>query len=510
MKRLHDLIDHWAGKLPERTCIIDDDGSAYTFGELHKASVAAAACLAERGATGGDRILLVVENSYSAICFALAASRLDCWITPVNARMSAHEIARVAAHADPAVMIFCHTVSREARNHAGNYSAGPISGPFGSVRIASKQSAQREEVHVDPREQVAALFYTTGTTGPPKGVMLTHFNLLNAGRLSAQVRNCGTEDMVLCTAPLTHVFGFVTIVLGALSAGARLQLMARFDEADVLTALSRGVTYFPAVPMMHARILDYAGRHNIKQVDAPSLKYVSAGSAPLDQNWKRRAEQFYGQTLNNGYGITETSAGIATTLPQSPVRGMGVGPVIPGHEVRIVPALDQSHLDNDIGEVLIRGPNVMKGYYKNPEATSAALDGDGFFHTGDLGRLDLDGTLEIAGRIKELIIRSGFNVYPPEVEAALTTHESVLIAAVIGHQLADANEDVLAFVEPVPGNSIDEQALKTHARRRLAPYKVPTRIFIVASLPKADSGKILKARLAKTFSALINAPPAQS
>lgn len=504
MRRIHDMVDRWATELPDRSVIIDYDGLIYTFNDLRQASLKAADCLTTLGVQSGDRIMLVAENSFPAISFVLAASRLDCWIVPVNARMSAHELDRVRRHAGPSAAVFTHMVSPDAANHADQCSAVGAAGSFGSVRIEASPRQDQEECHLDPQDQVAVLFYTTGTTGDPKGVMLTHGNVINAGRTSAEVRGCAPHDKLLCAIPMTHVFGFVSVIMAALSAGATMQLIDRFDEAKILAALAGGISYFPAVPMMHARIIEYARQTGIARVDAPALKYVSAGGAPLDLNWKHNAEEFYGLTLNNGYGITETAAGVATTLPGAPVAGAGVGPIMPGHDIRIVPAgSDKAAPDGDIGEIWIRGPNVMKGYYKAPAETAAALDSEGFFHTGDLGRVLPDGTIEVAGRIKELIIRSGFNVYPPEVETALTTHKDVLIAAVIGHKQSDGNEAVLAFVERVPGADIDERDLKDHVRDLIAPYKVPTHIFMADDMPKAATGKILKSRLADKYASLI-------
>lgn len=504
MKRIHHMVDKWAAQMPDRIVIIDYDAVTFTFSELQAASIEAARCLTSHGVQGGDRMLLIAENSFTAICFILAASRLDCWVVPVNARMSKHELDRVRQHACPSATVFTSQVSTEAARHGEQCGAHEMTGSFGAVHIHASPRSDQEQCHDDPREQVAVLFYTTGTTGDPKGVMLTHGNIMSAGRVSAQVRGCKQHEKLLCVIPVTHVFGFVSIIMASLSVGATMRLMNRFDEAATLQALADGISYFPAVPMMHARIIDYARRNGISKVDAPALKYVSAGGAPLDLDWKQSAEKFYGSTLNNGYGITETSAGVATTLPEKPVKGAGVGPIFPGHEVRIRSTGSNTGSDGDIGEILIRGPSVMKGYYKAPEETAAALDDEGFFHTGDLGQVLPDGTIEVAGRIKELIIRSGFNVYPPEVETALTTHPDVLIAAVIGHPQSDGNEAILAFIEQVPGSVIDEQNLKAHVRDLIAPYKIPTHVFITDDMPRAATGKILKSQLATAYAGLID------
>ena len=228
-------------------------------------------------------------------------------------------------------------------------------------------------------------------------------------------------------------------------------------------------------------------------MQAERLRYISSGGAPLDLAWKQKVEAFFGLPLFNGYGMTESTAGIAATKPGATRSDTSVGKMLAGQEIR----LDSINTDG-IGEIVIRGPNIMAGYYRNKAETEKVLDADGWLRTGDLGCLDEDGNLQITGRAKELIIRSGFNVYPLEVEAALNQHPDVVQAAVIG-TAANGNEQIVAFIHPLAGSDLNPDDLKSHLAGRLAAYKHPTRWIISDRLPAAPSGKILKARLATAF-----------
>ena len=251
------------------------------------------------------------------------------------------------------------------------------------------------------------------------------------------------------------------------------------------------VSVFPAVPQMYANLLRYMDKTGA-DLSAPKLHYISAGGAPLDPDWKARTEAVFGLALNNGYGITEAAPTVSATRVGEPRGDVSVGPAV--WDVTL--SIDDPDA-NGVGEVLIEGPGVMKGYYKNPEATAEALPRPGLLRSGDLGRLE-DGILFIEGRKKELIIRSGFNVYPPELEGMLTKHPNVSVAAVVPHRRA-GNEDILAFVL----GDIASEDLGNWLRERLVAYKQPQAIFMVDEFPTAPTGKILKHKLASHFADLI-------
>ena len=259
----------------------------------------------------------------------------------------------------------------------------------------------------------------------------------------------------------------------------------------------------PAVPQMHALLMQYTRDQGMTRLEGSRLHYVSSGGAPLDPAWKCKAEAFYGMALQNGYGMTESTAGICGTRNPIGTPDVSVGPALPGVEVRIDPDTQDEH---GVGEVLTRGPHVMKGYFRNPDETARAIRPDGFLRTGDLGRFDAEGNLHIVGRSKELIIRSGFNVYPPEVEAALNDHPLVVQSAVVGRRVAGGNEEVLAFVQCADPAKVDEATLKEFVAGRLSSYKRPSRILIVDQLPAAATGKVLKHRLLGAFADRLDAP----
>jgi acyl-CoA synthetase (AMP-forming)/AMP-acid ligase II len=504
MERIHHLLDYWKQEAPDTKAFIDSNGKGYSYADLYIAVDDAELILRENAVSGGDRVMIIAENSVAEISFLLAASRLDAWAVLINARMTASEIEKITSHSEPKVLLFTSGVSEAAKNHGLNRGALNKAGSFGEIMIcANGSSGTAETVEASAFDQVAVMLYTTGTTGSPKGVMLTHDNLIFAAQISSELRDLKPGDHLLLILPITHVFGLASVTLAALNAGTTVELMATFAPAPIFEALSTRVTSFPAVPQMHALLMKYAREQGIEKLHAPKLRYVSSGGAPLDPDWKASVEAFLGQPLFNGYGLTETTAGIAATKPGSALDDVSVGGALPGQELKLIPPPGQEGLKDGVGEILIRGRNVMKGYYRNPEETAKALDQDGWFHSGDLGSIDGHGNLTIVGRCKELIIRSGFNVYPPEVEAAINDHSDVVQSAVIGRQEPGGNEEILAFVEVLAGSSVSPETLLGSVRQNLTGYKCPSRLFIVDKLPAATTGKILKYKVLDTFADLL-------
>ncbi|GAA4219513.1 acyl-CoA synthetase (AMP-forming)/AMP-acid ligase II [Sagittula marina] len=492
--RIHHLVDHNAAVRPDAPAIKDCDGRVYSWAEYAKLTEDAARLLADHGAAPGERVLIVGENCLALPVLINAASRIGAWAVPVNARMSAAEVARIAAHAQPVVTLFTSHISREAVNHAGDATPCPTS--FGALHVVP--GLPDPEPVDDSADTPAILLYTTGTTGDPKGVMLSHANLLFAAEASMTLRSLVPEDHVYGALPLTHVFGVASMMMAAACAGSMIELATRFNPAKLFEALRAGATVMPAVPQMHALLMAHAEELGEATLGAPRLRYVSSGAAPLDPSWKRKAEAFYGLPLQNGYGMTESTAGVTGTRNAIGDPDASVGPPLPGCEVRLDLTFGE---DPDVGEVLTRGPHVMVGYFRNPTATAQTVQ-DGWLRTGDLGRIDPQGRLHIVGRSKELIIRGGFNVYPPEVEAALNDHPDVVQSAVIGRSRG-GDEEVIAFVQPRAPGMVDAETLRSFAADRLAGYKRPSRIFVVDSLPAAATGKILKHQFAKHFADLL-------
>jgi len=490
--RIHHLLEHQAAHAPDATALTAGYAGDISFAGWLEAAHDLADQLQKAGVEPGHRVMLVAENSFTAAAGLIAASLLDAWSIPVNARLSAAEIGRIRDHAQPAATLFTDAVSDAAGKHAQAANAREI-----EVGVEPAMLAIQPETGAEPcseyADQVATLLYTTGTTGDPKGVMLTHANLIYGGETSASHRGITADDYIYGVLPLTHVFGLSSAFMAGLAVGARLELVPRFDAGVTFDALQSRVSIFPAVPQMHALLMAHAKQAGLQKLKASRLRYISSGGAPLDLAWKQKVEAFFGLPLFNGYGMTEATAGIAATRPGATRADTSVGKMLADQDVRI------EHPGQDgIGEIVIRGPNIMAGYYRNQAATNEVLDGDGWLRTGDLGYLDEHNNLQITGRAKELIIRSGFNVYPLEVEAALNKHSEVVQAAVIGHS-AGGNEDIVAFVQPLAGSDLAPDQLKRHLKDQLAAYKHPTRWIISDQLPAAPSGKILKARLATVF-----------
>lgn len=488
MARVEDFLKDQLAVRPQAMALIDSIGTRWSFADLDAASDALAAVLSEAGVRANDRVLMLSENCASAVAVLFAAWKLDAVAIPVNARQTEGEVKRILDHATPAAVLMTTAVSKDATAHAEGLGAREIAGAFGTLHLAARPSNPDADL-----SDVAVILYTTGTTGDPKGVMLTHDNMRFGGIASSNLRRMTAEDVVYGVLPLTHVFGLISVVTGAVFAGATVRQEARFSAAALYEAVMNEVTVLPAVPQMHALVMQYTKEQGLKKLNSPLLRYVSSGGAPLDPAWKRKAEAFYGLPLQNGFGMTETASGASATDNPLGSPDISVGPPTPGTEIRID---DQAPGGNGAGEgeVLVRGPHVMKGYYRNPVETKKALDAQGWLHTGDLGKIDEHGHLHILGRSKELIIHGGFNVYPPEVEAALNDHPQVIQSAVIG-RMRDGDEEVLAFVQIAEGDDLSADALRTFVKERLAGYKRPSQIVLATELPAAPTGKILKHKL---------------
>ena len=491
MDWIHQLIEPHSDKAP---AILDHDGRRYSYGEMRAMVDTATQALRAHGVRPGDRVMIVAENCALYPITVFACSRLKAWANPVNARMSHDELEAIRNHSEARAMVFTAPASDEAKSHATAYGASDIATlPCGALSVSPVFNAAPEPVEDDPKSRVAALLYTSGTTSAPKGVMLTHANMCWNAQASARLRRMAPEDRVIGILPGTHIFGFASTMLATFHTGSEMQFITRFSVPAMLDALEQGGAVMPAVPQMYAHLLAWLDR-NDRPLKAPKLHYISAGGAPLDPDLKRRTEAAFGLPLRNGMGMTETSPTALATSHENPDEGTSVGKAVPDVTIWL-----DSADENGVGELMVRGPNVMKGYYRNPEATAAVLQ-DGAIHTGDLARIDENGMVHIVGRLKELIIRSGFNVYPPEVEAMLTKHPALEQAAVVGRPVP-GNEEIVAFViarAPVTGAEIKEWL-----HQHLAAYKVPQHVFVVDAFPAAATGKILKHKLLDHFAALL-------
>lgn len=496
--RIHEVMDQYVAETPDQPALIDDK-MRLTYRELDQAVSDVAKALRGLGVRPGDRMMIVSENSISLACLLLAASRLDAWAIVVNPRLSPREVDQIRDHSGARRAFFTADISQEAAAHAARYEAAVQAvGPLRGVGISAlNRGTVPELVEADGAKQVAVLIYTSGTTGTPKGVMLTHRNLLFSARGTAAWRKMTADDVQYCVLPISHIVG-ISLLTMTLMVGATVRLVAKYDPCALVKAMAEeGVTILNGVPATYQRLLEYRRTAGLPKLDRGRLRLITVAGAPLDLDLKSRVEQELGLSLLNGYGITECSPGISGVRPDTPRTDQAVGTILPGLEARLIGRDGAPVANGEVGELHVRGPNVMRGYYRAPDLTAKAVDPDGWFNTGDLARFEGD-CLYIVGRTKEMIIRSGFNVYPAEIEAVLSTHDAVVQCAVVGRQV-EGNEEVVAFVQLIRGATATAQDLMAHVAPQLTSYKRPSEIILLDALPATSTGKILKHKLAQSL-----------
>jgi len=502
-KRICDVLQPWAESSPDRPALVEDAGT-WTYRQLSSAVAAARAWLVESGVRSGDRVMIVSENSRAFVAVLLGLASLDAWPVLVNARLSAVEVDRIREHCGARRLIYTTSVSPHARAHAHRHGAVMLSVPeIGSIALGPlDQRVAPEPIDCDIADRVAAVIYTSGTTGHPKGVMLTHRNVLYVAAISARIRSLTPDDRLLGTLPMSHAVGLSVVLLGTLLSGATLYLLPHFDPITARKTMERArLTVVLGTPTMFSLLCQYAKLRALDSLNLPALRVISSSGAPLHSTIKSQTERLFGMVLHNGYGITECSPTIAQTRLESPRNDTSVGKPFPGVEIKLVGSDGRPVAEGEVGELRVQGPTIMKGYYRAPKETAAAIDLEGWFSTCDLARLQ-DGSLFIVGRTKELIIRSGFNVYPVEVEAVLNAHPQVGRSAVIGRPNG-GDEEVVAFVQLQPGSQLQTTELAEYAAKHLAPYKRPSHILLLADMPVTPTGKVAKGALSKI--ALCNA-----
>ncbi|WP_265921157.1 class I adenylate-forming enzyme family protein [Cupriavidus nantongensis] len=499
LTRISDIPRHWAAHTPGHVAVIEEDRST-TYAQLWAGIGDAQRYLQAQGVGTGDRVLVVAENCLAVITLVFALAELGAWPVVVNARLSEREIEVIRAHCQPRLMLFTHAASPDALRHGVRYRAREIApaglGPLMASAVDATATREPEAL----AHEVAALVYTSGTTGQPKGVMVTHRGLLHFAEVTVASRRMQPDDCAYAVMPISHVFGLGTLLVSTLHAGASLYLCARFNAADLTAAIRDGaITLLQGVPAMFSRILAHVRATGAPLQPSPRLRYLYTGGGPLDPTLKRDVEAVFGQPLHHGYGMTEYAGSMFVTRMDRPRADCAAGEIVPGADLQVVGPDGKPVPPGQPGELWIRGPGVMRGYYRAPELTAEALRPGGWLNTGDIGRLDDEGALFIVGRTKDLIIRSGFTVYPIEVESVLNTHPSVRVSAVIGQPAADGNEEVIAFVELREGERFDAPALQDYLVGRLSPYKRPERIVRVAAMPTTASGKLLKHQLRQSL-----------
>lgn len=481
------LPDQRASTDPGGRCLADDAVSL-TNAEFLDRVRAASATLRLHGIGIGDVVAVMLPNRHELVVTLFAAWRLGAAVTPINPALTTSE-AQYQIHDSGASLTIV--------DPEGVAVSGPTL-PVGDL------TSQEPEDSPPPQDahQLALLIYTSGTTGKPKGVMLDHHNLAAMCEMALDAVGLSERDHSLLILPLFHVNGIVVSVLSPLLAGGHTTIAGRFDPATFFNVVERArPTYFSAVPAIYAMLT--ALPEDVRP-DTSSLRVAICGAAPMPPELIERFETRYDVPIVEGYGLSEGTCA-STINPIDGVRKPGtVGLPMPGQEVAIVDSQGNPVPRGDTGEVVLRGPNLMRGYLNRPDATAETIV-DGWLHTGDVGKFDEDGYLVLVDRIKDMIIRGGENIYPKEIESVLYSHDAVLEAAVVGAPHDVMGEVPLAFVTLRPDAAVSEAELLELCRAELSRYKVPAEIVLLDSLPKNPVGKIdkpsLRQRLAEPVAA---------
>ena len=450
------ILAERAAAQPDRAALLLEEESV-SYGELERRSAGAGAALRAAGVGPGDRVAIRLPNGPGFVAAYFGALRLGAVVVPLNTLLADAEVEQRLAIAEPAVFVEDDLPLDDEP----------------AVEIVFRAAA-------DP----AVILFTSGTSGKPKGAILTHGSIRAAAQNVCDALALGPQDVLLGAAPFSHVLGLTGGIVSTVLAGSGVAVVRRFDAEQTLRFMTETrTTILLGVPTMCIALCQAA-----RSTDAlPPIRIAHVGGAAVPVEVGRDFERTFGCELFEGYGLTELS-GVATTYtPGQPRRPGSVGMPLGGTEIRIAGPDDRG-----AGEVQFRGPSVIPGYWRDQAATGEAIDADGWLSTGDVGYLDDEGYLFLVDRKKEMIIRGGYNVYPREVEEVLYAHPDVLEVAVVGVPDPTLGEEVAALVVLRPGSQLDAETLRTYAKERVAAYKYPRHVLVVDELPKGPTGKILK------------------
>jgi long-chain acyl-CoA synthetase len=489
MTNLTTLLTQATGRYPDRAAVRLDE-HALRYRELDELSARAASWLLGRGIMAGDRVCLMLPNVPEFAELYYGILRAGAIVVPMNPLLKSREVEYYLADSRAALALAWHGVAGEAADGAARAGTELVLIEPGELASTLGRCEPARAVADRAPSDTAVILYTSGTTGQPKGAELTHDNLLrNIEVTRTTLLRLGPEDVILGALPLFHSFGQVVGMGCAIASGACLTLLPRFDPGRALEIIKRDqVTVLPGVPTMYGAILHSAGG---AAGDAASLRLCVSGGAAMPVELLRGFEKEFGCMILEGYGLSETSPVASFNHPDRARKPGTIGQAISGVDMRVQDDAGVPLPAGEVGEIAIRGHNVMKGYWRRPAETAEVL-ADGWFRTGDLGRVDAEGYFSIVDRKKDMIIRGGLNVYPREVEEVLYEHPAVAEAAVVGVPDEMLGEEVAALVVLKPGASASPDELREHVKRQIAAYKYPRHVWMVTELPHGDTGKVLK------------------
>ncbi|RBY96553.1 long-chain fatty acid--CoA ligase [Blastococcus sp. TF02-8] len=477
-----------ADEAPDHVALRMDD-VALTYREFADAALRVAAALQDRGVSPGDRVGMVLPNVVAFPVVFYGTLLAGAAVVPMNPLLKAREVEYYLQDSGARVVVALAGSSGPVEEAAGGVGVEAVAvSPDLPRELLGDECLTAATDRTD--EDDAVILYTSGTTGRPKGAQLTHANLRSNARTGGRdLVESTRDDVIMGCLPLFHVFGLTCGLNAAVLARACLTLLPRFDGAKALEIVARDrVTIFEGVPTMFSAML-HAPDHD--RYDMSSLRLCVSGGSAMPVEVMRNFEQEFGCIILEGYGLSETSPVASFNHPHAERKPGSIGTPIEGVEMRLVDDDGKDVPQGEVGEIAIRGENVMKGYWQRPEETEKAIP-DGWFRTGDLARQDEDGYFFIVDRKKEMIIRGGYNVYPREIEEALYEHPAVAEAACVGVPHPDLGEEVAAAVALKPGQEADPQELQAWVKERVAAYKYPRHLWLVDALPKGPTGKILR------------------
>ncbi|MDX6601515.1 MAG: long-chain acyl-CoA synthetase [Solirubrobacterales bacterium] len=461
-----------------------------SYAELDERSARLATLLVAHGVEPGDRVGVMLPNVPEFPVAYYGVLRAGAIVVPMNVLLKRREIAFYLEDSGAKLLFAWHGFAEEARAGAEDAGAELIEvqpAPFATLLTEHEPTAELAETE---EADTAVILYTSGTTGKPKGAELTHLNLHRNADVSCRTTcEIAGGDVVLGALPLFHSFGQTVSMNASLMAGACLTLVPKFDPAEALATMERdGVTHFYGVPTMYGALLHHPERGDY---DTSALRTCITGGASMPVEVLRGFEQAFDAIVLEGYGLSETSPVACSNHPDRERRPGSIGTPLEGVEMRVVDEDDNEVAQGEVGEIVIRGHNIMKGYWQRADATAEAMRG-GWFHSGDMARIDEDGYFYIVDRKKDLIIRGGYNVFPREVEEVLYEHPKIREAAVVGIPHEQLGEEVGAAVVLHDGEDLDPEEVSAYVKENLAAYKYPRAVWFIDELPKGPTGKILK------------------
>ncbi|HTD05408.1 malonyl-CoA synthase [Undibacterium sp.] len=476
-------------------CIETHDGRYYSWDDMERASAKMANLLASLNLQPDARIAVQVEKSPEALILYLATLRAGYVYLPLNTAYRASEIAYFIEDAKPEVVVcspqnfgwVAQIAFKAGTKHVYTLDA-PLEGR-NSGSLLNRAMAHADTfrtVHKEP-EDMAAILYTSGTTGRSKGAMLTHDNLASNALVLKEAWHWQKNDVLLHTLPLFHVHGLFVASHGALLNGSKMIFLPKFDAAQVMRYLARS-TVFMGVPTYYVRLLQEPG---LDQAACANIRLFISGSAPLLLDTFNEFTRRTGHTILERYGMSETTMQVSNPY-HGQRKGGTVGLPLPGVDVRVVKPDNSACATDEIGDIQVKGPNVFQGYWRMPEKTAEEFTADGYFRTGDVGRFDSGGYLSIVGRSKDLIISGGYNVYPKEIESFIDEMDGVLESAIIGVPHAEFGEAVTAVIVLKPNADLSEAGVIARLKAEIANFKVPKRVYFVDELPRNTMGKVQK------------------